>query len=32
MKMPLAFVDQFYVLREHIGFVKARLSVREGRE
>ena len=29
MKMPLAFVDQFYVLREHIGFVKARLSVRE---
>jgi len=26
MKMPLAFADQFYVLREHIGFVKARLA------
>ncbi|EJN09616.1 TAXI family TRAP transporter solute-binding subunit [Herbaspirillum sp. YR522] len=25
MKMPLAFADQFYVLREHIGFVRARL-------
>ena len=30
MKMPLAFADQFYVLREHIGFVKARLSHHEG--
>ncbi|NUU01179.1 TAXI family TRAP transporter solute-binding subunit [Herbaspirillum robiniae] len=26
MKMPLAFADQFYVLREHIGFVRARLE------
>jgi hypothetical protein len=26
MKMPLAFADQFYVLREHIGFVRERLS------
>lgn len=26
MKMPLAFADQFYVLREHIGFVRARLA------
>ncbi len=26
MKMPLAFADQFYVLREHIGFVRARLG------
>ncbi|KAF3998355.1 TAXI family TRAP transporter solute-binding subunit [Glaciimonas immobilis] len=25
MKMPLAFANQFYVLREHIGFVRARL-------
>ena len=25
MKMPLAFADQFYVLREHIGFVRMRL-------
>ncbi|AIY41931.1 TRAP-type uncharacterized transport system [Collimonas arenae] len=25
MKMPLAFADQFYVLREHIGFVRSRL-------
>jgi len=30
MKMPLAFADQFYVLREHIGFVKARLAHFEG--
>lgn len=29
MKMPLAFADQFYVLREHIGFVRARLSHHE---
>ncbi|QGZ60746.1 TAXI family TRAP transporter solute-binding subunit [Paraburkholderia acidisoli] len=30
MKMPLAYADQFYVLREHIGFVRARLAaVRE---
>ncbi len=26
LKMPLAFADQFYVLREHIGFVRARLT------
>ncbi|MFX6023537.1 hypothetical protein ABTF26_21100, partial [Acinetobacter baumannii] len=26
MTMPLAFADQFYVLREHIGFVRARLA------
>ncbi|MDR5834704.1 TAXI family TRAP transporter solute-binding subunit [Caballeronia sp. LZ034LL] len=26
MKMPLAFADQFYVLREHIGFVRQRLA------
>jgi hypothetical protein len=28
MKMPLAFADQFYVLREHIGFVRSRLVKR----
>jgi TRAP-type uncharacterized transport system substrate-binding protein len=28
MKMPLAFADQFYVLREHIGFVRNRLLSR----
>ncbi len=28
MKMPLAFADQFYVLREHIGFVRTRLQSR----
>jgi hypothetical protein len=27
MKMPLAYADQFYVLREHIGFVRQRLTV-----
>ncbi|WP_153099599.1 TAXI family TRAP transporter solute-binding subunit [Paraburkholderia hayleyella] len=26
LKMPLAYADQFYVLREHIGFVRSRLS------
>ena len=26
LKMPLAYADQFYVLREHIGFVRERLS------
>ncbi|KXU90885.1 C4-dicarboxylate ABC transporter substrate-binding protein [Paraburkholderia monticola] len=30
MKMPLAYADQFYVLREHIGFVRRRLA--EGRD
>ncbi|MFC5475475.1 TAXI family TRAP transporter solute-binding subunit [Paraherbaspirillum soli] len=28
MKMPLAFADQFYVLREHIGFVRERIMNR----
>jgi TRAP-type uncharacterized transport system substrate-binding protein len=28
LKMPLAFADQFYVLREHIGFVRNRLMQR----
>src|SRR5262249_52360662 len=31
MKMPLAYADQFYVLREHIGFVRARLAGRDAR-
>jgi hypothetical protein len=26
LKMPLAYADQFYVLREHIGFVRTRLT------
>ncbi|CAH2782199.1 MAG: TRAP-type uncharacterized transport system, periplasmic component [uncultured Paraburkholderia sp.] len=26
LKMPLAYADQFYVLREHIGFVRVRLT------
>jgi hypothetical protein len=26
MKVPVAFADQFYVLREHIGFVRGRLT------
>jgi TRAP-type uncharacterized transport system substrate-binding protein len=26
LKMPLAYADQFYVLREHIGFVRNRLA------
>ena len=26
MKMPLTFADQFYVLREHIRFVRDRLT------
>jgi TRAP-type uncharacterized transport system substrate-binding protein len=30
LKMPLAYADQFYVLREHIGFVRARLA--QGRD
>ncbi|HEY4316737.1 MAG TPA: TAXI family TRAP transporter solute-binding subunit [Herbaspirillum sp.] len=30
LKMPLAFADQFYVLREHIGFVRNRLLQRQG--
>jgi hypothetical protein len=27
MKVPLAFADQFYVLREHIRFVRDRLTL-----
>ncbi len=27
MKVPIAFADQFYVLREHIRFVRDRLTV-----
>jgi TRAP-type uncharacterized transport system substrate-binding protein len=30
MKMPLAYADQFYVLREHIGFVRSRLAHERG--
>ncbi|RXZ31131.1 C4-dicarboxylate ABC transporter substrate-binding protein [Oxalobacteraceae bacterium CAVE-383] len=30
LKMPLAFADQFYVLREHIGFVRNRLLQKQG--
>jgi TRAP transporter TAXI family solute receptor len=30
MKMPLAFADQFYVLRDHIGFVRGRYSKNGG--
>ena len=26
LRMPLAYADAFYVLREHIGFVRARLT------
>ncbi|MDR3427507.1 TAXI family TRAP transporter solute-binding subunit [Silvimonas sp.] len=26
LKMPLAYADAFYVLREHVGFVRSRLS------
>jgi hypothetical protein len=26
MKVPLAFADQFYVLRQHVGFVRDRLT------
>jgi TRAP-type uncharacterized transport system substrate-binding protein len=29
LKMPLAFADQFYVLREHIGFVRNRLMQKQ---
>jgi NMT1-like family len=31
LKMPLAYADQFYVLREHIGFVRQRL-MQQGRD
>ncbi len=32
IKMPLPFADQFYVLREHINFVRRRLAASAGRE
>jgi TRAP-type uncharacterized transport system substrate-binding protein len=32
MKMPLSYADQFYVLREHIGFVRQRLAHARARE
>lgn len=32
LKMPLAYADQFYVLREHIGFVRARLTQAYGEQ
>ena len=32
LKMPLAYADQFYVLREHIGFVRQRLTQQQDRE
>jgi hypothetical protein len=31
-KMPLPFADQFYVLREHINFVRRRLAASSGGE
>jgi TRAP transporter TAXI family solute receptor len=30
LKLPLAFADQFYVLREHIGLVRRRLGALQG--
>jgi hypothetical protein len=30
LKLPVAFADQFYVLREHIGFVRRRLTTLAG--
>jgi uncharacterized membrane protein YhiD involved in acid resistance len=30
MRMPLAFADQFYVLRDHIAFVRARYAKGDG--
>jgi TRAP-type uncharacterized transport system substrate-binding protein len=32
LKLPVAFADQFYVLREHIGFVRRRLSSLAGEQ
>jgi hypothetical protein len=29
MKVPASFADQFYVLRGHVGFVRARLLERK---
>jgi TRAP-type uncharacterized transport system substrate-binding protein len=30
LRLPAAYADQFYVLREHIGFVRRRLAATEG--
>ena len=32
LKMPISFADQFYVLREHISFVRERLVAQPGSE
>ncbi|WP_242344138.1 TAXI family TRAP transporter solute-binding subunit [Anaeromyxobacter terrae] len=32
LKLPVAFADQFYVLREHIGFVRRRLTSLAGEQ
>jgi hypothetical protein len=32
LKVPLAYAEQFYVLRQHIGFVRARLLAHYGHE
>jgi hypothetical protein len=32
LKLPLAYTDALYVLREHVGFVRGRLDERERRE
>jgi hypothetical protein len=29
LRLPAAYADQFYVLREHIGFVRRRLAASE---
>jgi hypothetical protein len=29
LRMPLAYADAFYVLREHVGFVRSRLAAAE---
>ena len=29
LRMPLAYADAFYVLREHVGFVRSRLTAAE---
>jgi hypothetical protein len=31
LRMPLAYADAFYVLREHVGFVRSRLAAAHGR-
>jgi NMT1-like family len=31
LRMPLAYADAFYVLREHVGFVRSRLAAVQGR-